>query len=180
MSDRTCSYEGCSKPYYGKGYCQTHYRYKRRADGLDNPKPPRSEISAEKKELFEKGFQKCQSCRLTLPIESFNRDKKQTFGYELRCRSCRSKKRYKFSLGVDEGDGYRVPSNRCKCYMPLNAEGKCDICDWEIGLSSRQKDRVFAAHIENYITLFKCVRDPSQLAYVGRNAQSMTQEVELS
>lgn len=77
-----CWYPQCGRPIRNKGYCKTHY------EQLLSGQPLRSIGRYSQGPLDRRALHVCCTCKRSLPVTAFNKNKSVTRGYTYDCKEC--------------------------------------------------------------------------------------------
>lgn len=126
MPDRTCSIDGCSAPWFCRGWCSKHYsRWQRHGDPLTISRTPPIEPGAEEKW--------CPRCEWMLPVAEFKwrSSRKSLHGY---CSPCMA-------------DYDRVYRTTARGLARKRRAGRHHMRRKRAGIASRRPDLSLAAHL---------------------------------
>lgn len=81
---KLCSFDGCDRKYYGKGYCATHLKQYHKGNGLKPIKVPVKNPNRGYNRVVN-GHKKCGICRETKPVQDYHKQGTSITSY---CRWC--------------------------------------------------------------------------------------------
>lgn len=116
-TEQLCSFEGCSKPYYGRGYCNGHWQQLRDGRPLRRLRTNRSNGDCATRDCL--GRKQCMSCRAWLQEELFHKHRSTLDGFQTSCTACMAD-RTRFST-------YKLTPRRW-AEMLIRQHNSCAIC----------------------------------------------------
>ena len=115
-----CSFEGCTKPHDGHGFCMGHNRQRREEQEL---RPLRQYL---KEDGTSGDFQLCRSCHEVKILSEFHNDVKQKKGVSIHCKDCTRLKDKMRMFNLVKEDITKIIQNQ---------NGECPICGDQLGKS---------------------------------------------
>lgn len=127
--DPTCSFEGCDKGHWSRGYCGTHYLQWWRGVEL-TPRHANRRPAGSANVRDELGRKECPTCMEWKGEDSFTRSSTRSDGLAFHCRSCakyRADRRKLERWAVDLQARYGITADQYQALLVAQSDG-CALC----------------------------------------------------